>query len=60
MNFYNALRPAMGKSWENNLGTRLFLKKNKNKRWIEVSFSNFLIKQYFEFKITQDGFEFLN
>ena len=60
MNFYNALRPAMGKSWENHLGTRLFLKKNKNKRWIEVSFSNYLIKQYFEFKITQDGFEFLN
>ena len=24
MNFYNALRPAMGKTWENNLGTRLF------------------------------------
>ena len=59
MNFYNALRPAMGKSWENNLGTRLFLKKKQNKRWIEVSFSNFLIKQYFEFSITENGVEFL-
>ena len=50
----------MGKTWENNLGTRLFLKKNKNtKRWIEVAFSNFLIKHYFEFQITQNGFEFL-
>ena len=59
MNFYNASRPAMGKTWENNLGTRLFLKKRNNKRWIEVSFSNFLIKQYFEFIISQNGFEFL-
>ena len=60
MNYYNSIKPAMGKTWENNLGTRLFLKKNKNtKRWIEVAFSNFLIKHYFEFQITQNGFEFL-
>ena len=59
MSYYNAIRPAMGKSWENNLGTRLFLKKKQNKRWIEVSFSNFLIKQYFEFRISDNGFEFL-
>ena len=62
MNYYNCLRPAMGKTWENNLGTRLFLKQDKNykKRWIEVPFSNYLIRQYIEFKITQNGIEFLN
>ena len=59
MSFYNAIRPAMGKSWENNLGTRLFLKKRQNKRCIEVSFSNFLLKQYFEFYITDNGIKFL-
>ena len=58
-NYFNSLRPAMGKTWENNIGTRLFLKKNSSKRWIDVSFTNFLIKQYFEFKIGPKGFEFL-
>ena len=59
MNYYNSIKPAMGKTWENNLGTRLFLKKSKTKRWIEVVFSNFLLKHYFEFQITENGFEFL-
>ena len=58
-NYSESLRPAMGKTWENNIGTRLFLKKTANKRWIEVSFTNFLIKQYFEFQIGKKGFEFL-
>ena len=59
-NYRNGLKPAMGKTWENNLGTRLFLKKNTNnhKRWIQVDFSNFLVKQYIEFKITNNGIEF--
>ena len=57
--YYDNLRPAMGKTWENNLGTRLFLKKCNQKRWIEVYFSNFLVKQYFEFRITDKGFEFI-
>ena len=53
-------KPAMGKTWENNLGTRLFLKRNTNnhKRWIQVDFSNYLIKQYIEFRITNNGIEF--
>ena len=53
-------KPAMGKTWENNLGTRLFLKRNTNnhQRWIQVDFSNFLIKQYIEFRITNNGIEF--
>ena len=54
----NSLKPAMGTTWDNNLGTRLFLKKNKNKRWIEVSFSNYLLRQYIEFQINQKGIEF--
>ena len=47
-------------TWENNLGTRLFLKRNTNnhQRWIQVDFSNFLVKQYIEFKITNNGIEF--
>ena len=60
------LKPTMGTAWENNIGTRLFLKKfknnmngNKPKRWIETVFSNFLLKQYFEFEINQNGIEFL-
>lgn len=58
--YKNNLKPAMGKTWENNLGTRLFLKKNTNnhKRWIDVDFSNFLIKKCIEFKITNNGIEF--
>ena len=54
------LKPAMGKTWENNLGTRLFLKKNTNtkQRWIQVDFSNYLIKQFIEFRITNNGIEF--
>ena len=53
-------KPAMGMTWENNLGTRLFLKRNTNnhQRWIQVDFSNFLVKQYIEFKITNNGIEF--
>ena len=60
MNYRGALKPAMGKTWENNLGTRLFLKRNTNnhQRWIQVDFSNFLVKQYIEFKITSNGIEF--
>lgn len=56
----NNLKPAMGKTWENNLGTRLFLKKNTNnhQRWIQVDFSNYLIKQFIEFRITNNGIEF--
>ena len=59
-NFRGNSKPAMGKTWENNLGTRLFLKRNTNnyKRWIQVDFSNFLIKQNIEFKITNNGIEF--
>ena len=59
-NFRGNSKPAMGKTWENNLGTRLFLKRNTNnlKRWIQVDFSNFLIKQNIEFKITTNGIEF--
>ena len=56
---YNSLRPAMGKTWENNLGTRLFLKKNKNKRWIDIAFTNYLTRQYIEFQINQKGIEFI-
>jgi RecA/RadA recombinase len=63
-NSYNTLRPAMGKTWENNLGTRLFLKKHNNssnkKRWIEIPFSNYLIRQYMEFQITDNGIHFLD
>ena len=60
MNYRNALKPAMGKTWENNLGTRLFLRKNtsNHQRWIQVEFSNFLIKQFIEFRITNNGIEF--
>ena len=66
-NSYNraeAFKPALGKSWENNIATRLILKKNKingvvNRRWIEVPFSNYLINQYFEFEITDNGIHFL-
>ena len=59
-NFRGNSKPAMGKTWENNLGTRFFLKRNTNnyKRWIQVDFSNFLIKQNIEFKITNNGIEF--
>ena len=59
-NYKSGMKPAMGKTWENNLGTRLFLKKNTNthKRWIQVDFSNYLIKQYIEFNITNNGIEF--
>lgn len=62
MTYYNSLRPAMGKTWENNLGTRLFLRKNKDnkKRWIEVAFSNYLIWQYTEFQINDNGVQFLS
>lgn len=62
MYFYDSLRPALGKTWENNLGTRLFLKREKkiDKRWIEVSFSNYLIRQYIEFKVTKKGIKFLD
>ena len=62
--YYDYLRPALGKTWENNLGTRLFLKKHNNssnkKRWIEVPFSNYLIRQYMEFQITENGIQFLD
>jgi len=60
-NFRGNSKPAMGKTWENNLGTRLFLKRNTNnhQRWIQVDFSNFLIKQNIEFKITNNGIEFI-
>jgi len=62
MNSDNKSRPAMGKTWENNLGTRLFLKRIKeiNKRWIVVSFSNYLIREYMEFQITENGIQFLD
>jgi hypothetical protein len=53
-----SLRPTMGKTWENNLGTRLFLKKNNNKRCIDVAFTNYLIRQYFEFQINKKGLDF--
>lgn len=66
-NNYNrasAFKPALGKTWENNIATRLILKKRKsngvvNGRWIEVAFSNYLINQYFEFEITDNGIQFL-
>jgi RecA/RadA recombinase len=60
--YYDSLRPALGKTWENNLGTRLFLKRDKkiDKRWIEVPFSNYLIRQYMEYKITENGIQFLD
>ena len=53
-------KPAMGMTWENNLGTRLFLKRNTNnhQRWIQVDFSNFLIKQIIKFRINNNGIEF--
>ena len=59
---YDSLRPALGKTWENNLGTRLFLKRNNmtKKRWIEIPFSNYLIRQYMEFQITENGIQFLD
>ena len=53
-------KPAMGMTWENNLGTRLFLKRNTNnhQRWIQVDFSNFLTKQTIKFRINNNGIEF--
>ena len=59
-NYRGSSKPAMGMTWENNLGTRLFLKRNTNnhQRWIQVEFSNFLVQQYIEFKITNNGIEF--
>lgn len=57
-----SFKPSLGKNWESNIGTRLLLKKtkgNNSKRWIEVPFSNYIINQYFEFIIDNNGLCFI-